>query len=70
MCWMFEEYPVFANFTIGMIGNDTGLLLKSADLSRKPINKHETLHMTRRDIAASSLKILWENFDPVKKIGK
>ena len=34
---------MFANFTIGMIGNETGHLLKCVVLYRKFINKSETL---------------------------
>ena len=49
-----------------MIGNETGLLLKIVALSRKWINRSETY----RDIAAPSLKILCENFNPVKRYGK
>ena len=51
---------------MGMIWNETGLLLKSVVLSRKAVNKYKTQHMLRRDIAASSLKFLWANFDPLK----
>ena len=53
-----------------MIGNETGPSHKFVDLSRKLINKYETLHMLRRDIAASSLKILYEYFISVKNFGK
>ena len=52
-----------------MIGNETTLLLKFVDLSRELTNKCETLHMLRRDIAASSLK-MYEHFDPIKRYGK
>ena len=40
------------------------------ELSSKSINKCETYHMLRRDIAASALQILCENVDPVKSYGK
>ena len=33
---------IFANFTIEMIGNETGLLLQFVDLSRKLTNNSET----------------------------
>ena len=39
--WIFQEYRLFAKFTIEMIENNTGLLLKYVDLSRKSINKNE-----------------------------
>ena len=44
-----------------MIGNE-----KFCGNQQKKINKTETLNMLRRDIAASSLKVLCENFNPVK----
>ena len=53
-----------------MIGNETGLLLKGVDLSRNSISKSEIKHMLRRDIAASLLKFLCENFNPLKSYGK
>ena len=46
-------------------GNETWRLVKFVDLCRKWINKRETWHILRRDIAAASLKILYENFNPV-----
>ena len=36
---------MFANFTIGMIGNETGHLLKCVELYGNLINKNETWHM-------------------------
>ena len=39
MCCIFQDYPFFANFTIEMIGSETGLPLKFVDLGRKLINK-------------------------------
>ena len=53
-----------------MIGNETGPLYKLVDLSRKLINKCETWHMLRTDIAASSLEILYEAFNSVKSYCK
>ena len=52
---------------MGMIGNETELLLNCVDPDRKSVNKSETWHMLRSDIAASSLNILWQNFDSVKR---
>ena len=49
---------IFANFTIGMIGKETGHLLKCVKINRRFINKSETLHMLKRNIAATSLKIV------------
>ena len=51
---------------VPVIGNETGRLVKFVDLCRKWINKSETWHILRRDIAAASLKIGCENFNPVK----
>ena len=42
VCEIFQEYPIFANFTIGMIGNETGHSLKCPKLYGKFINKNET----------------------------
>ena len=53
-----------------MIGNETGHLLKFVDLRRKWINISETLHMLRRDIAASMLKILCQKINPIKSYSK
>ena len=62
----FQEYPNFGHFTIGMIGNETGHLLKFVKLYGKFINKNETQHMLRRNIAATSLKVWWKNLYSVK----
>ena len=40
-----------------MIGNEMGNLLECVELDGKLINKIETKHMLRRNIAATSLKI-------------
>ena len=57
---------IFANLTIGMIGNETGHLLKCVKHNRKFINKSETLHMLKINIVASSLKIVRKNRDWTK----
>ena len=49
-----------------MIGNETGHLLKCVKLYRKFININETLHIMRRNIAATSLKISCTNLYSVK----
>ena len=49
---------------MGMIGNETGHIVESVALYGKFINKSETL--LRRNIAATSLKILWKNLYSVK----
>ena len=54
------------NFTIGMIGNETGHLLGCVELYVKLIDKSETWRMVRENIAATSLKMLWKNFLSVK----
>ena len=51
---------------MGLIGNETGHLLECVELYGKHINKSETYRMVRRNIAATSLKILWENLYLVK----
>ena len=51
---------------VPVTGNETGRLVKFEDLCRKWINKSETWHILRRDIAAASLKIWCEHFNPVK----
>ena len=56
----------FADFTIGMIGNETGHLLKCVSLYRKCININETYHVLRRNIAATSLDISCTNLYSVK----
>ena len=44
--WVCANFPkiilIFANFTIGMIGNETGRLLKCVKLYGKCIDMHET----------------------------
>ena len=60
------NFPVFAYFTIEIIGNETGHLFKFVGLRRKYINKSETYHMLRSDIAASSPKILRTKFNRTK----
>ena len=42
MWQFFQEYPFFANFTVGMIRNQTGHLLECVKLYGKLINKSET----------------------------
>ena len=49
-----------------MIGNETGELLKCRKLYGNFINKNETKHMLRRNIAATLLKTLSENLYSVK----
>ena len=49
-----------------MIGNEKGHLLKFVMLLGKFINKNETYHMLRGNIAATSLKFLWNNLYSVK----
>ena len=49
-----------------MIGNETGHSLECPKVYGKFINKNETLHMLRGNIAATSLKILSENLFSVK----
>ena len=49
-----------------MIGNETGHLLECVELYGKFINKDETLHMLRRNIAATTLKNLWKHLNSVK----
>ena len=67
MCAKFSKSIQFlANFTIGMIGNETGRLLECVELYGKFINKSETQRMTRENIAATSLKMLWKNIYSVK----
>ena len=56
----------FADFTIGMIGNETGISLKCVKLYRKMLNICETWHVLRRNIAATSLKISCINLYSVK----
>ena len=66
MCYVFREYPVFADFTIGMIGNETGHLLKCVRLYRNFLTINETYHVMRGNIAATSLKISCTNLHSVK----
>ena len=67
MCAKFSKSIQFlANFTIGMIGNETGRLLECVELYGKLINKSETQGMVRGNIAATSLKLLWKNIYSVK----
>ena len=61
-----KSTQVFADFTIGMIGNETGHLLKCVKLYIKCIKLNETYHDLRRDIAAISLKISCTNLYSVK----
>ena len=60
----------FADFTIGMIWNETGHLLKCVKLCRNLINIDETKHVLRRNIAAISLKISSINLYSVKSYDK
>ena len=55
-----KSVQIFANFTIGMIGNETGRLLECLKLYGKFINKRETEHMLRGNIAATSLNLFWK----------
>ena len=50
---------MFADFTVGLIGNKTGLLFKCLKLYRNNINTYvnESQNMLRRNIAATWLKI-------------
>ena len=57
---------ILANFTIGMIGNEMGHKLKCVKLYGKFINKSETKHTLRRNITATSLKIVCKNIYLVK----
>ena len=67
MCAKFSKSIQFlANFTIGIIGNETGHLLEFVELYGKLINKSETQRMVRRNIAATSLKMLLKNLYSVK----
>ena len=67
MCAKFaKSTQCFANFTIGMIGNETRHLLKCVKLYRKLIIINETQHVLRRNIAATSLKISCKNLYSVK----
>ena len=42
MCSIFQKCPHFANFAIGMIGNEKGHLLECVKFYGKFINMHET----------------------------
>ena len=53
-----------------MRGNETGHLLKCVKLYRKVNNMSGTWHSLRRNIAATSLKILFKNLYSVKKYDK
>ena len=57
---------ISATFTIGMMGNETGHLLKCVELYEKAINISETSHMLRGNIAVTLLKILCNNLFSVK----
>ena len=71
MCAQFSKSIEFlANFTIGMIGNETGHLLECVELYGKRINKSETKRMVRGNIAATSLKMIWKNLYSVKCYNK
>ena len=56
----------FANFTIVMIGKETGHLLECVKPYGKCIDKIEAKHMLRGNIAATLLKFSWENLYSVK----
>ena len=62
----FPREAIFSNFTLGMMGNETGHLLECGNLNVRFINKCETYHMLRRNIVATSLKILWKNLHSIK----
>ena len=68
------NFPRVSNFlpffTIVMIGKETGHLLECVKLYRKCMNKIEAKHMLRGNIAATSLKFLWENLYSVKGNGE
>ena len=59
-------HSFFANFTLGIIGNETGHLLKCVKLFGKFININETQNVLKRTIAATSLKISCKNLYQVK----
>ena len=61
-----QEYPNFANFTIEIVGNETGHSLECIELYGKCINKSETQHMLRGNNATTSLNRLWKNLYSVK----
>ena len=61
-----KSIQILVNFTIGVIGNETGRLLECVELYGKLINKSETQRMVRRNISATSLKMLWKNLYSVK----
>ena len=61
---------IFANFTLAMIGNDSGHLLKCVKYYSKFSNISETLHMLKRKIGASSLKSVGKSLNSVKSYYK
>ena len=67
MCWIFEEYPYFCQF---YYGNDRERNKAFTQICGPQQKISQQTHMLRTDIAASWLKILWENFDPVKSYDK
>ena len=71
-CTKFSKSTQFyAEFTISMTGNDTGNLLKCVRLYRKFININEIKHTLRKkNIAATSLKMLCTHFYPLKGNGE
>ena len=65
----FEEYLVFfADFTIGMIGNETGHFMECVKLYRDFIKINETKHVLRKNIAATSLKISCSHLYSLQKL--
>ena len=63
----FSRVPrFFADFTIRMIRNETGHLLKCVKLYRKFFNINETQQVKRRNIDATSRKVSCTNLYSVK----
>ena len=51
-----------ANFTIEMIGNEAGSVLKRVDLSRKSVTRHLSSGIERRDtVELQWLEPLWDH---------
>ena len=59
-----------ATFTIEMIGNETGHLLKCVELQRKSFNKSATKHTLGRNIDTPVLKLVCENLNSLKSYDK
>ena len=67
---IFRSYRFYADFTIEMIGNETGPLLECVVFIKKFINKCETLLMHSTDNVACLLKILCNHFNSVNRCHK